>query len=142
MHVRARDRFKLAVVAVATLSGGCSLFTGPSKSVAGNWSASSVIGAGSVIDHFEMSLSQSGDVISGTACRATSSQGQGNVLEDIPVAGDYPHITFRVTRNGVTQSFSGKFEEDRDQIAGDFGTMPLRFGRASSGHCEGAKPLP
>lgn len=128
-------------VTVATLLVGCDRFADPSKSVAGNWSASNVLGAGSVIDHFEMSLTQNGDRISGTMCRQSGTPPQGIVLRsrDVPVGGKYPNITFTVTG----ESFSGKFEEDREQIAGNLTGpargVPLRFFRADSGHCEGAR---
>ena len=130
--------------AAATLSAGCGLFTGPSKSVEGTWSAP---GVGHLADHFEMSLVQNADKISGVMCRADV---DGVGYHDIPVAGDYPHVAFTVTfAGGGTQSFSGKYEDDRDQIAGNFGTVSapgvgiaLRFVRSDEGRCESAKGVP
>jgi hypothetical protein len=38
--------------------------------------------------------------------------------------------------------FAGKLEEDRAQIAGEFGGTPLRFSHAAAAGCEGAQPPP
>jgi hypothetical protein len=145
MPLRVRDVLRLGLlIAAAVLCTGCELFTGPSKSVAGDWTSVSLFGGNP--DRIDMSLSQSGDVISGVMCRAGR---EFLVYTNIPVSGDYPHVTFTVTQFGVTRSFAGKFEEDREQIAGNFGipddprATPLRFNRTETGgHCEGAKPAP
>lgn len=128
---------RLALTAVAAmLSAHCGLWpTGPSKSVAGNWRAPGIGHSG---NYYELSLTQDGDAISGVACGSDS----GFLLfADGLVSGDYPKVVF-TDRRGAT--FSGKFEEDRDQIAGEYGAsrIPLRFTRSDSGRCAGAKPIP
>ena len=135
------DLFRLSLLIAATLSAGCGLFTGPSKSVAGNWGAP---GIGHSADHFQMSLTQDGETIRGVMCRADNTF---LTYRDITVVGDYPHVGFTVP--GTTATFSGKFEADRDQIAGnlvafreDSSPIQLRFTRSETGRCEGAKPLP
>jgi hypothetical protein len=84
-------------------------------------------------------VTQSGDTISGVAC---GSDGGFLLFQDAPVSGDYPKVVFTVRSTGAT--FSGKFEDDRDQIAGDYGAsrIPLRFTRSDGGRCAGAKPFP
>jgi hypothetical protein len=127
----------------AAFSAGCGLFTGPSKSVEGSWSAQ---GIGHLGDHFEMSLTQNGKTITGVVCRADSSFLS---YHDVPVAGESPHVTFtEINLFGGMQTFSGKFEDDRDQIAGNFAdprggpVTQLRFFRSQTGHCDGVRPLP
>lgn len=138
MHFDIGDVFRLGSLIAVTLSTGCGLFTGPSRSVAGSWSAP---GVGHSADHFEMSLTQNGETISGVMCRADNTF---VAYRDITVVGEYPHVTFTVG----TQSFAGKFEDDRDQIAGNFGARlggpqtALRFVRSDTGHCEAARPFP
>ena len=125
-------------LAAAVAASACGL-TGPSKSVAGAWTARGIGHSG---HFFDLSLTQSGDKVSGVVC-----SGDGGVLlfEGVPVSGELPTVTFVAPGAGVRR-FAGKFEEDRDQIAGDlgFGTghIPLRFVRSEGGKCAGAKPVP
>ena len=92
--------------------------------------------------NYQLSLTQSGDTITGVMCtRDATFLG----MHDVPVTGEYPHVTFTVPRSRAT--FSGKFEAERDQIAGDLvfaegGPTPLRFNRSATGRCEGAQPVP
>jgi hypothetical protein len=123
---------------VAALAGSaCGLF-GPSKSVAGAWRAAGIGHSG---HYFELTLTQSGDDVSGVVC---SSDGGFLLYEGVPVSGELPTVTFVAPFTGGR--FAGKFEEDRDQIAGDLavgtGHIPLRFVRSEGGKCAGAKPLP
>lgn len=119
---------RLCLTAAALVSANCGL-TGPSKSVAGNWTARGIGHSSS----YELTLTQSGDTISGVACHGDSGF---LVFRDAPVGGDYPTIHFAAQSSG---SFVGKFEEDRDEIAGDLGHIPLRFFRSESGTCAGIK---
>ena len=127
----------LFVLLAGLAASACGLF-GPSKSVAGTWRAAGIGHSG---HHFELTLTQSGDDVSGTAC---SGDGGFLLYEGVPVSGELPAVTFVAPFTGGR--FAGKFEEDRDQIAGDlgFGTghIPLRFVRSAGGRCAGLKPLP
>lgn len=124
-------------LAAAVAASGCGL-TGPSKSVAGTWRAAGIGHSG---HYFELTLTQSGDKVSGVMC---SADGGFLLFEGVPVSGELPTVTFVAPFTGGR--FAGKFEENRDQIAGDlgFGTghIPLRFVRSEGGRCAGAKPLP
>jgi len=65
------------------------------------------------------------------------------IYQDHVVEGVYPRITF----TGLNITFSGKFEADRDQIAGNYGSLQLRFFRSAGGRCGGIplltlKPFP
>ena len=120
-----------AVVAATSL--GCDLF-GPSKSVAGNW-------------HFtfgkwytyEMTLTQSGDRISGTVCAYALTYPAGPVRQ-ATVSGDYPVIRFTDPMIAACEH-EARFEEERDQIAGDCDERGLvRFTRGGGGRCAGAAP--
>lgn len=131
-------RFKPSIVfVVAFLSSSCSLFTGPSGSVAGSWRA---MGIGHSGQYFDLSLTQDDDTISGVVC---GSDGGFLLFEGVRVSGELPDVRF-VAGSGAR--FEGKFEDDRDQIAGDLGSgsehIPLRFMRTGEGRCAGAKPLP
>ena len=131
--LKSKPRLLLIASAVASIS--CGSPTEPSTSVAGNWTAS---GGGTLGRYFQLSLTQTGDRVSGVACSAEAGH---LVFRDQVVEGDYPRITF--TGSGVT--FSGTFEADRDQIAGNYGApslLQLRFVRSEGGRCEGANPLP
>lgn len=121
----------------AVAASGCGL-TGPSKSVAGTWRAAGIGHSG---HYFELTLTQSGDKVSGVMC---SSDGGFLLFEGVPVSGELPTVTFVAPFTGAR--FAGKFEDDRDQIAGDLGFgsghIPLRFVRSEGGRCAGAKPFP
>ena len=123
-------------LAAAVAASGCGL-TEPSKSVAGTWRAPGIGHSG---HYFDLSLSQSGDRVSGVVC---SSDGGFLLFDRVPVSGELPTVMFAVPSGS---RFAGKFEEDRDQIAGDLGSgtghIPLRFVRSEGGRCAGAKPLP
>lgn len=130
-------RLPFALVAVLAVSG-CAVFTGPSKSVAGSWRAPGIGHSG---HYYDLSLTQSGNKVSGVAC---GSDGGFLLFEGAPVSGELPTVTF--VEPSLGRRFAGTFEEDRDQIAGDFGFgsghIPLRFVRSDVGRCAGAKPLP
>ena len=122
------SRLALGVALIA--STNCGLWpTGPSRSLAGSWRS-----PGGRASTFELSITQDGDTISGVACNTDS----GFLLfRDAPVRGDYPDVSFTAP-NGAT--FSGRFEDDRDQIAGDYGSSTshraLRFSRSDgTGQC-------
>ena len=123
------------IAALATSACG---LTGPSASIAGTWRAP---GIGHNGQYFDLSLTQSGDKVSGAMCASES----GFLLfEGVPVSGELPTVTFTVPNIGWR--FDGTFEDDRDQIAGELGTgashFPLRFVRSEGGRCAGAKPRP
>lgn len=129
---------RFVFVAVMTLAlSACDVVTGPSGNVAGSWRAPGIGHSG---QYFDLSLAQDGDTVSGVAC---SSDGGYLLFEGVPVTGELPDLTF-VMPSGAR--FTGTFEDDRDQIAGDLGPgqghIPLRFTRTSDGRCTGAKPLP
>lgn len=130
-----KGRPRLLLIAAAVASTSCGSPTAPSTSVSGSWTAP---GGGTLGRYFQLLLIQTGDRISGVACSAEAGYLS---FHDQTVGGEYPQITF--TALGGT--FSGKFEADRDQIAGNYGappSTPLRFVRSEGGRCEGAKPLP
>lgn len=118
-------RFALGAALIA--SANCGLWpTGPSRSVAGSWYS-----PGGRANSFQLSITQDGDTISGFACNTDA----GFLLfRDAPVRGDYPKVSFTAP-SGAT--FSGRFEDDRDQIAGDYkygsSHKALRFARSDSG---------
>ena len=92
--------------------------------MAGNWRAQ--LGKLTV---YLLALTGSGDRISGVACSYEATL--ANVLfSDVPVTGGPSSIRF--TPPGRPTIF-GDFEEERDQIVGDFG---LRFIRTGNGRCE------
>jgi hypothetical protein len=49
------------------------------------------------------------------------------------ISGSYPNVRFT---DNLGREFSGKFEADRDQIAGNLGSSQLRFNRTDGdGRC-------
>jgi hypothetical protein len=125
---------RIAIVLLTLAAAGCGL-TGPSDDLTGAWTARS-------IGHFDlvgMTLHQSGDVITGTAC-ATSA----GVLyyKDVPVTGDYPNLQFTVSatqaqpccQSLVGRVFKGKQDSTMD-IVGSYGTSDLRFERSDASVC-------
>ena len=132
-------RFIPFALAAAVAASGCGL-TGPSASIAGSWRAPGIGHSGL---YYDLSLTQSGDTVSGVLC---SSEAGFLLFEGVPVSGELPTVTFVVPQSGAR--FNGKFEEDRDQIAGDLrigsgtGHTSLRFVRSEGGRCAGAKPRP
>lgn len=133
-------RIKLSIVLTTALSlSACDLLTGPSGSTVGGWRAPGIGHSG---HYFELSLTQDGDMVSGVVC---SGDAGFLLFEGAPVSGELPTVTFVVPTGGAR--FRGKFEDERDQIAGDLGSgaghIPLRFVRLEGeGRCAGAKPLP
>ena len=134
------------VMAAALLAAVCdSGPSGPSQSVEGTWGAT---GCCMGSQRYELSLTQQGDLIEGVACSMIS----GTLgVKEVTVSGRYPTVRFDLTGpvsiggepRFVVNSFSGKFEADRDQIAGNLGSTPLRFNRISTdGRCSGATPRP
>jgi hypothetical protein len=124
---------RLAIVAgVFPLVIGCDLWPfGPSRSVAGNWYFQE--GRSFV---YEMSLTQTDDRIAGTVC----AHHFGVLLaQEARVVGEYPRLSFTF---GDCE-YDMRFEEDRDQIAGDCeGRRIVRFRRGESGSCASARRLP
>jgi hypothetical protein len=126
---------RLAVVAaIFLLLVGCDLWPfGPSKSVAGNWHFTS-----GKFSTFQMSLTQSGDSISGVACVYPLGGIRPFPVRETAVTGDYPRIRFADPWVADCE-YDMTFEEDREQIAGDCGGRRLvRFNRSDTGRCEGA----
>ena len=81
-----------------------------------------------------MSLTQDGDDISGVVC----GYNVGFRPSEAKVTGTYPNVAFDVPLVANCR-FEGKFEEDREQIAGDCATgFLLRFERSATGRCESA----
>lgn len=130
-------KLSIAVV-LAVAASACDLLTGPSGSVVGSWRAPGIGHSG---HYFELSLTQDGDTISGVAC---SGDAGFLLFEGAPVFGELPAVTFVVPATGAR--FAGRFEKERNQIAGDLefgsGHIPLRFVRSEGGRCAGAKPFP
>src|SRR5215510_2762296 len=100
---------RLFLIASAVASTSCGSPTGPSTSVAGNWTAP---GGGTLGAYYQLSLTQTGDRISGVAC---ASENAYLIFREQVVSGEYPRITF----TGFA-TFSGTFEADREQIAGNY----------------------
>jgi hypothetical protein len=123
---------------VTTLA--CGSPNSPSESVAGDWVAQ--VGHS---DFAAMQLEQGGDNISGVACFGSYSF-PGAVGTPRTVSGDYPHVRFGSTNrfDTVNNAFDGKYEKDRDQIAGDWGTLAqhtsLRFSRGGRSNCTSSAP--
>jgi hypothetical protein len=128
----AQGKHRLFLIAAAVASATCGSPTAPSNSVAGSWTAP---GSGTLGAFYQLSLTQTGDRISGVACFTENAY---LIFQDHVVGGEYPRITF----TGLSNTFSGTFEADRDQIAGNYGSLQLRFVRSEGGRCEGARPLP
>jgi hypothetical protein len=136
-------RLGIVVVAALVVSGCDGGPSSPSKSVAGNWGAT---GCCMGSERYELSLTQQGDLIEGVLCSSVS-----GILgyKDVAVTGRYPSVRFDLSGPVVISSeprfivrvFSGKFEADRDQIAGNLRDLPLRFNRiGTEGRCSGARP--
>src|SRR5687768_9315077 len=114
----------LAVVLLAVFATGCDL-TGPSRSIAGHWSANH----GGHFGFVGMTLDQSGDAITGTACGISG----GTLLyRNTPVTGDHPHLQFTVGTFDVRSCcvsmvgtrFSGRQESSGD-IIGAIGAVDV-----------------
>ena len=136
--VRSRLLLPLVTAGAVIASVGCALWPfAPSKSVAGNWRFTAA--SPSTARVYEMSLTQTGDSISGVVCVYNTL-----VLRSVeaPVTGDYPRVHFTDPSVAACE-YVLKFEEDEDEIAGDCGQRSLvRFSRGGSGKCEGATPAP
>ena len=124
---------RLSIVFSMLLFASCGL-TDPSDDLTGIWNARSVGHS----DVLSMTLRQSGDVITGTAC-----EWNGMLLfKDVPVRGDYPNLEFTVTAAQAEQccaliagrTFRGKQDGSMD-IVGSYGGIDLRFERATASLC-------
>jgi hypothetical protein len=124
---------RIAIVLLAVCCAGCGL-TGPSDDLTGTWLARS-----GRFDSVGLTLHQSGDVITGTACGSTV----GTLFyKDVPVTGTYPNLQFTVTATQVQpccqslvgRVFRGKQDNTMD-IVGTYGTMDLRFQRSDTSAC-------
>jgi hypothetical protein len=84
-----------------------------------------------------LARTESGDEISGLACSYEATLAH-ILFTDVPVTGGPSYIRF--TPPGRATIF-GEFEEERDQIGGNFGGRPsdLRFIRTENGRCEPAR---
>jgi hypothetical protein len=82
-----------------------------------------------------MSLTQTGNSISGVAC-VYSLDFLSQLPREVAVTGEYPVVRF--TDPMIPDcTYDATFEKDRDQIAGDCGGRSLvRFDRGGSGRCE------
>jgi hypothetical protein len=127
---RARRASGVAAVTLLMTTAGCNLF-GPSESFEGEWTA-----PGGKFYVIGLSLRQSGDSVSGTACASDS----GVLLyTNAPVTGDYPSIRVVVTAESlrpccahlVGQTFSAEMEE-RGEIVTPSG---IRFTRSDRPAC-------
>lgn len=121
-------------VVIALSSLGCGL-TGPSDDISGTWIAQ---GAGHTL-LFGLTLHQSGDSITGTAC---AKDGGMLLYSGAVVTGDYPHLQFTVAP-GNTQPccattagarFDGKQDRTLD-IVGRYANGDLRFKRSETNLC-------
>ena len=122
------------MLASLLFAAGCGL-TGPSDDLSGHWVARSIGHSSSV----GITLTQSGDSISGRACAISD----GHLLySGAPVMGDYPDVAFTVgpantepccaSQAGVR--FRGKRDSTKD-IVGSYGTFDLRFERSPTPLC-------
>ena len=136
-HLRSRLQAKVAFGACLAIAA-CDL--GPSPQVAGNWSS-----PGAKFQVVQLQLQQNGDRITGVACGADS----GILLfEEAPVTGDLPDIRCEVTAASTQpccasmagSGFTGKVEDERGEIAGEYGHIPLRFKPSDTGRCDVARP--
>jgi hypothetical protein len=124
--------------AALVVSGGCDLWPfGPSRSVAGNWHFTSGRRAS-----YDMSLTQSGDSISGVACVYPLGGIRPFPVRETAVTGNYPRIRFTDPWLAGCD-YDLEFEADHDEIAGDCGERSLvRFTRGGSGACDAAGGTP
>ena len=75
-------------------------------------------------------VTQNGDLMSGVACGGFIGFPP---VKDMAVTGSYPNVRFT---DSLGRVFSGKFEAHRDQIAGNLGSLQLRFNRIDrDGRC-------
>jgi hypothetical protein len=122
------------VLLVALSSIGCNL-TGPDDDLSGTWVARS-IGHASFVG---LTLLQTGDTITGSACATSESV---LLYSGTPVNGDYPHLQFTVGAGNTAPCcgqlagtrFTGKRDSTKD-IVGNYGTFDLRFERSDSSLC-------
>ena len=135
-------RFSIVIAAGLLVSGCDGGPSGPSKTVSGSWGAT---GCCMGSERYELSLTQHGDLVQGVVC-STVSGTLGS--KEVAVSGRYPNVRFdlagTVVIGGeprfVVSAFSGTFEADRDQIAGNVGSTELRFNRIDTdGRCSGAR---
>ena len=122
-----------ALITVAMLGSSCDVWPfGPSKSAAGIWSARDCTPGSCRI--YELILTQEDDLISGVAC---GGEDGFQPVRDMAVSGGYPNVRFTLRyTDSVLGQFFGKFEADRDQIAGDLRSRHLRFNRTDTdGRC-------
>jgi len=131
--VRVPARTALAV-GFCSLLIGCDVWPfGPSGSVQGNWHFTN--GKSRV---FEMSLTQSGSSISGTACSYVLGFIGPAPIREAVVTGDYPRLTFS---DPFGPDCIYEMRYDDGQIAGDCaGRLLVRFSRSETGRCQGASP--
>lgn len=138
--VRLRLLLTLAASAALITSVGCDLWPfGPSKSVAGNWRFAAASPSTSRV--YEMSLTQTGDSISGVVCvynTGSALPGRLPPVFEAPVTGDYPRVRFTDPVVAACE-YDLEFEEDQDQIAGDCVRSLVRFSRGGSGKCDAAR---
>jgi hypothetical protein len=120
---------RAAALATLIVSVSCGP-TSPSKTVTGNWTFT--VAKNYV---YSMSLTQSGDRISGSACVRPIGLVPDPAVREAPVMGDYPRLRFADPRRAGC-IYDMKYEEDRDQIAGDCGAPFVRFNRGGSGRCD------
>jgi hypothetical protein len=113
--------------AALLIGSACDSPLSPTRSLTGQWTAQ--VGHG---DFWVLTLVQSGDAVSGTACLGNA---LGQRTPDVPVSGGYPRLRFE-----YTEVFEGRHESERDQIAGDYGVGPqrysLRFNRDNTVVCK------
>lgn len=119
---------------VAVFSPTCSL-TGPSESLAGNWQAN----IGGKFGFVGIVLQQSGDQISGTACRSDA-----NIVmfRNVPVRGEYPHVRFDVASTYLEpcclvlsgDRFAGRRDSSGD-IVGVYNDTEVRFKKTAELPC-------
>ena len=127
-------RTLLVLAGVALSSSTCNL-TGPSESLAGNWQAN----IGGKFGFIGISLQQTGDQISGTACRSDV-----NIVmfRNVPVRGEYPYVRFDVASSYLEpcclvltgDRFSGRRDSTGD-IVGTYNNTDVRFTRTPELFC-------
>ena len=125
---------RIAAFLIALGSLGCGL-TGPSGDLSGRWVANS----GGRFAFVEMTLQQSDDEITGTAC----ANSDGVLLyRGAPVNGDFPDLQFTVAGSqtqpccGVLAgaAFRGRQDSSKD-IVGTYRGVEIRFKRAEFSIC-------
>lgn len=127
-------RTTIVMAALALASATCNV-TGPSGSLAGTWQAN----IGGKFGFVSIDLQQSGDQISGTACRSDANL---VMFRNVPVRGDYPDVRFDVAASYLEpcclvltgDRFAGRRDSTGD-IVGVYNDTEVRFKKTTNPLC-------